>query len=222
MERKITVPGEISLAGGILLISFAISLMISAGFGISTISSLPFALSSILDGMSFGIWNLIFQVCLLAILLAITRDFRLGYVMSFFMSAMFGIVIDLFSGVTSGLPTDIGFRLIYFVASYLIMIFAIALMVGSKIPLMIIDSFINDLTKHFHVTFRRLKTIFDIVCLAFSIVLSVAFLGDLAGVGMGTVIMALITGSGVHAANKVLNKVIVIKPWSRTLRDLAK
>jgi uncharacterized protein len=221
MERKVTIPGEIAFVTGLLLVSFSISLMVLAGFGISTISSLPYVLSEMFDDISFGVWNLIFQVCLLSILLTITKNFRLGYVVSFFMSVMFSFILDFFIEAISGLPTDLEFRLLYFAVSYVIMCFAIAMMVGSKIPLMITDSFVNDLTQHYHVTYRRLKTIFDIICLTVSVFLSLAFLGGFVGVGIGTVVLALITGSGVHAANKVMGKVIVIKPWSKTLAKLA-
>lgn len=222
MERKVTIPGEFTFVIGLLLVSFSISLMVLAGFGISTISSLPYVLSEIIDPISFGVWNLIFQVFLLSVLLSLTKNFKLGYVMSFFMSVMFSFVLDFFIEATSGLPTDLAFRLLYFAGSYVIMCFAIAMMVGSKIPMMITDSFVNDLTQHYHVTYRRLKTIFDIICFTVSVLLSLAFLGGLVGVGIGTAILALITGSGVHAANKVMGKVIVIKPWSRTLAKLAK
>jgi len=222
MRRRIVVPGELTLALGLTLVSFAIMIMVYAGFGISTISSMPFVLSIIDDALSFGEWNIIFQVSLLGILLAITRDFKPGYIVSFIVSVMFAFVLDVFADMMNGMPSGIWFRLLYFVISYVIMCFAIALMVGSKVPIMIVDSFINDLTKHFHVTFRRLKTIFDISCLSLSAALSFLFLGDLVGVGIGTVVLAIITGSGVHEANRILSKVIVIKPWSDVLERIAK
>jgi uncharacterized membrane protein YczE len=87
---------------------------------------------------------------------------------------------------------------------------------------MIIDTFINDLTIHFHVTYRRIKTLFDITCLALSVILSMVFFGHLVGVGIGTVIMAFITGLGVHVVNTTLSKVIVIKPWSSRLGGMVK
>lgn len=222
MEKKITVPGELTLVMGVILISFSISLMVKADFGISTISSLPYVLSVAFDQISFGVWNPIFQVCLLIILVAITKRFKSGYVISLLISAMFGSVIDLFAWLTSGLPTDMGFRVLYVVVSYLIMCFAISMMVNSKVPLMVVDAFINGLTQFFHVTFRRLKTIFDIICLSLSIILSYAFIGELAGVGIATIVMALITGSGVHVATKLLRRVIDIRPWSKTLASLAR
>lgn len=222
MKNKLTLPGELSLAIGLVMISIAVPLMVRAGFGISTISSLPFALSAIGDQISFGAWNLIFQACLLVILLAITRRYKSGYVVSILLSALFGLTLDLFSRMLSGLPTDLWMRVMYLAASYPIMCFAIALMVGSKVPVMVVDAFISDLSVHFQVTFRRMKTLFDIICVVLSVAASMAFLGNLAGVGVGTVLLALLTGSGVHLANIALNKVIIIRPWSKTLSRMAR
>lgn len=220
MKRKYTVPGELTLLTGVILISFAITLMVKADFGISTISSLPYVLSIAFPQISFGIWNPMFHVSLLIILLLITRHIKTGYVISLLMSAMFGFVIDIFDWLLASLPTNLSFRILYIVVSYVIMCFAISLMVNSKIPLMIVDSFINDLTQHFKVTFRRFKTIFDISCLTLSIILSYLFIGELVGVGIATIIMAFITGSGVHVATHLMRKIIVIQPWSKTLTDM--
>ncbi|MDD1772320.1 MAG: DUF6198 family protein [Methanomassiliicoccales archaeon] len=221
MQRKITIPGELSLTLGIVLTSIAVSFMVYADLGISTISSLPYALSVIFDDVSFGAWNLVFQACLLVLLVGITRHFKTGYIVSIVIATSFGLALDVFVDGMSFLPADEWCKVLYFIISYPIMCLAISLMVNSRIPLMVVDNFINDLTVHFHVTYRRMKTIFDIICLALSVIVPLVALGHLAGVGIGTVIMALITGAGVQAASKLLGRYIVIKPWSETLGRMA-
>ena len=222
MDKKISIPREVSFVAGLLLVSFAISLMVIAEFGISTISSLPYVFSCIVNKISFGNWNPVFQIGLLVMLLAITKRFKSGYMISIVLSLLFGIVLDFFTNALANLPTEFWQRLLYFVVGYLSMCVAIALMVGSKIPLMIIDTFLNDLTIFFHVTYRRIKTLFDIICVALSVIFSMAFLGHLVGVGIGTVILACITGLGVHGMNTILSKVIIIKPWSSKLGEMVK
>ncbi len=214
-------PGELSLAAGLVLVAFSVALMVRADLGISTISSLPYTLSMISGNLSFGTWNIIFQVCLLIVLLAITRRFKWGYLAAFLIATVFGYMVDMFNGMMSGTPTGLEIRLLYFVASYPMMCLAIALMVSSKVPLMIVDSFINDLSAFYHVTFRRMKTLCDLTFMGLSAALSLLFLNDLAGVGVGTVIMALTTGAGVHAMNQLLDRTLVIRPWSRTLGTMA-
>jgi uncharacterized protein len=220
MERKIKIPGEVSFVIGLLLVSFAIPLMVIAGFGISTISSLPFVFSQIFDQISFGIWNPIFQLGLLILLLVMTRKFKSGYVISIVLSVVFGMILDVFTHLLSGLPTELWQRILYFIVSYVTMCVAISLMVGSKIPLMIIDTFINDMTIFFHVTYRRIKTLFDIICVTLSVILSMVFLGHLAGIGIGTVLLAFITGMGVHVVNTIQSRMIIITPWCKKLGEM--
>ncbi|KQM11269.1 hypothetical protein AOA80_08890 [Methanomassiliicoccales archaeon RumEn M1] len=222
MKGRITLPGELTLLAGVLLISFAISLMVKADFGISTISSLPYVLSVALPEISFGIWNPIFHIGLFIILIAITRRVKVGYAISLLMSLTFGLVLDAFEWLLSPLPTDMPFRLAYIVTGYVAMCFAISLMVNSKVPLMVVDAFINDLTQHYHVTFRRLKTIFDISCLTLSMALSFLFVGELVGIGIATIVMAFITGSGVHLATRLLRRAIAVRPWSDRLANMAR
>ena len=222
MRKRLVVPGEITLITGILLISFAITLMVKADLGVSTISSLPYVLSVAFDQISFGVWNPVFQLCLLFLLVCLTRRFKIGYVIALLLSLLFGSVIDMFAWLLSDLPTSMEHRILYAVVSYVAMCFAISLMVNSKVPLLIIDMFINDLSQFYHVTFRRLKTIFDVACLTLSVTFSFVFVGELVGVGIATIVMAFITGAGVHAATRFLRRVIEIRPWSKTLANMAR
>jgi uncharacterized membrane protein YczE len=222
MKQKLTIPGELSLTTGLVLLAFAVPLMLNAGIGTSTIASPLYALNSICDNISFGTWNLVFQVSLLIILLMITKEFKSGYLASFIITTVFGYMVDLFTGTLANLPTDLPWLILYFVSSLVLFCVSISLMVLSKLPMMITDSFVKDLSRFFHVTFRRMKTLFDISCISLSVGLSMVFLGNLAAVGVGTLIMALTTGLGVHALNKAISKVVTIKPWSNTLASMAK
>jgi len=222
MDGKINVPGEIALLAGIALTSLGVILMVKADFGISTVMSLPFSLSCMFTEISFGSWNLIYQASLLVLLVVITRRFKIGYVVSVLLAAGFGLTLDLFRSVMGDLPGDLPFRFLYLVASYPIICLAISLMIGSKVPLMVADAFIYDLTTHFQVTYRRMKTMFDVSCVAISVGATLAALGYIAGVGLGTVVMALLTGAGVHAMNGVLRRTVEIKPWSKRLERMAK
>lgn len=221
MERKISIPGELSLAIGIILISIAVSLMVRADFGLSILASLPFALTSIFPDIAFGTWNIVFQISILVILLAITRKFRSRYLVSLVIATAFGYIAGFFISALAGLPSDLWCRFAYFAMGYLCCCFGISFMVGSKVPLMINEAFLYDLSRHFHVTFRRMKTLFDITVVSLSISLPMIFLGHLAGVGVGTIIMALLTGAGVHEASRIISKVTHIKPWSKKLGQLA-
>ncbi|MEI6796518.1 MAG: DUF6198 family protein [Methanomassiliicoccales archaeon] len=221
MGRKINIYGELSLMIGILLISLAVSLMVRADVGLSILASLPFALTTIFPDIAFGTWNIIFQISILAILLAITRKFKSRYLVSLIIATAFGYIAGFFMSALVGLPSDPWCRFVYFALGYLCCCFGISFMVASKVPLMINEAFLFDLSRHFHVTFRRMKTLFDISVVSLSILLPMIFLGHLAGVGIGTILMAMMTGAGVHETSRIISKIASIKPWSKMLGRMA-
>lgn len=54
---------------------------------------------------------------------------------------------------------------------------------------------------------------FDVSCLTISVAVSLAFMGDLAGIGIGTVVMAVITGTFVQAFGTFLKEHFDIQPY---------
>lgn len=83
-EKKLFV-GELALFMGLIINSFANTLMVKSGFGISSISSVPYTLSLVFDNITYGSWNYIFQCVLILILVLITKKFKVGYIVSFFL-----------------------------------------------------------------------------------------------------------------------------------------
>lgn len=63
---------------------------------------------------------------------------------------------------------------------------------------------------------------FDVTCLTISAAVSLFFLGDLAGIGIGTVVMAIITGTFIQAFGTLLNDHFEIEPYYETLRNRGK
>lgn len=92
-EKKLFV-GELALFMGLIINSFANTLMVKSGFGISSISSVPYTLSLVFDNITYGSWNYIFQCVLILILVLITKKFKVGYIVSFFLAIVFGNMID--------------------------------------------------------------------------------------------------------------------------------
>ncbi|MEA4977448.1 MAG: DUF6198 family protein [Methanomassiliicoccaceae archaeon] len=212
-SNKIKLPGEIFIVAGLFLVAFSISLMIALGFGVSTISSLPYALNLVVPGISFGAWNLIFQAVLYVMLVSITRKVKGTHMISFIMVLLFAVILDFTKMMIGAVPDEIHLRILLFGGSFLLMCFGIALMITSKMPLLIIDLFSNGLSSYYHTSFRRIKTMFDVSCLTISVAVSLAFMGDLAGIGIGTVVMAVITGTFVQAFGTFLKEHFDIQPY---------
>lgn len=201
------------MAPGIFFVALAISVMVKLGFGISTISSLPYALHLIVPELSFGEWNFAFQTVLLIILVSITRKFKKRYIASFAVVLIFAVLLDYTGSIIGDVPQELYLRIPLFGASFLVMCLGVAMMITSKMPLTIVDMFSNSLALFYHTSFRRIKTMFDVTCLVTSAVASLLFLGDLAGIGIGTVIMAIITGTFIQAFGTFMNDHMEIEPY---------
>ena len=59
MNKKY-LPGELALCIVLIINSLGVCLMAKSGFGISTISSVPFVFNKVFPSLSFGTWNYIF------------------------------------------------------------------------------------------------------------------------------------------------------------------
>ncbi len=205
------------MAGGIFFVAFAISAMVKLGFGISTISSLPYALHLIIPFLSFGEWNFVFQIILFVILVSITKKFKKRYIASFAVVLLFAVMLDFTDSLIGSVPEEIYVRMLLFGGSFLLMCFGVALMITSKMPLTIVDMFSNSLASYYHTSFRRIKTMFDVTCLVVSAAVSLLCLGNLAGIGIGTVVIAIITGTFIQAFGTLLKDHFDVEPYFETL-----
>ena len=166
--------------------SLAISLLVKSVFGVSTLSSLPLVLSKIFNSISFGMMNFGVQSLLLVTLICITRQPKFSYIISFVIA---------FDVLVAPLTAGFVFRVIYFFSGWVLISFGAALFINSSMPLMPFDGFIKDLSVFLKVSVKKVKTTCDLIFVSSAVILSLCFLKQLVGVGVGTIFMALFTGS---------------------------
>ena len=213
MKNKNLFIGELALIMGLIINSFANTLMVKSGFGISSISSVPYTLSLVFDKITYGSWNYIFQCALIFILVLITKKFKVGYIVSFFLAIVFGNMIDFCNiFIMQKLPNNIIYNIIYFLISFSMLSVGMSLLLKCKTPVLPIDTFTRDLTEEFDINYKKVKTVFDLSCLATTIIFSVVFLKGFEGIGIGTVICALITGKVVSFVNSFVDEHFYFKP----------
>lgn len=204
MREKKLFLGEIALIIGLICNSLASTLMVKSGFGISAISSVPYTLSLVFDNITYGVWNYIFQGFLVLILIILTKTFKIEYIVSFFISIIFGYLIDFFGLFMPLLINNIVLNTVYFLVGFGIQTIGICLLLRTMTPVLPIDTFTRDLPKYYNKPYKSIKTKFDLSCLVTTILLSVFFLKKFATIGIGTVVCAFITGNVVaYVGNKM-------------------
>lgn len=189
-----TLRGEAALALAVIINSFGVVLMLYSGAGISAISSVPFAFSEVLPRLSLGTWTYLFQGLLVLSLMILRKKFVPQYLFSFVVGFVFGKLLDFYELWIPLLPKGLVMQVIYFVVSYLLICFGIALSNRCKLPIIPTDLFPRELSAITGAAYSKIKIVFDVSCLAVTMLLTLLFLGHLEGLGIGTILAACTMG----------------------------
>jgi uncharacterized membrane protein YczE len=219
---KKTFSCELALIVGIALAGVGMNFLIRGAFGLSTFASVSFVLSEIFDFISFGMMNVLFQVVLITGLVIVTRQPNVTYLAGFVIAFLFGLLIDFFAYFFILLPDLLLFRIGYFIIGILIMSFGVAMFIKSKLPIMPFDMFVRDLAIFFNLNFKNTRMLTDIIAIGLSISLSLLFVGEINGVGLGTVIFAFTFGPLLQMWIKLWEKHFEFKPTFKIMEPVIK
>lgn len=198
--------GELALLLAILTNSFGVVLMLYSGGGISAISSVPYAFSEVIPRLTLGTWTYLFQAVLILSLMILRKKFVLQYLFSFVVGFVFAQLLDLHELWIDTLPDALALRILYFVISYLIICFGIALSNRCGLPIIPTDLFPRELARITGVPYPKIKIGFDVICLLVTAGMTGIFLGQLKGLGIGTVLAAFTMGKAVGIIGTCLDK----------------
>lgn len=193
-EKKEIWRGEAALVIAVLINSFGVVLMLYSGSGISAISSVPFAFSLVLPQLSLGTWTYLFQGLLVLSLMLLRKRFVPPYLFSFVVGFAFGQLLDIHESWISILPHGLFWDVLYFVISYLLISFGIALSNRCGLPIIPTDLFPRELSQITRISYPKIKISFDVICLAITAGMTLLFLGHLEGLGIGTILAAFTLG----------------------------
>lgn len=198
--------GELSLILVVIINSLGVLLMLHSGSGISAISSVPYAFNLVLPKLSLGTWTYIFQGLLVCALMILRRKFVPAYLFSFVVGFAFGEMMDVHELWINNLPLNMPLRIFYFVLSYIILCFGIALSNRCKLPIIPTDLFPRELMDITGQPYSRIKISYDVTCLAITACMTFFFLGHISGLGIGTVLAAFTMGKGVALIGEKIDK----------------
>ena len=209
LQSNITMPvirGEIALIVIILINSLGVVLMLYSGSGISAISSVPYAFSLVFPKISLGTWTYIFQGLLVLSLMIMRKKFVAPYLFSFLVGFAFSEMLDIHEMWINALPTALGYRVVYFVISYLLICFGIALSNRCGLPIIPTDLFPRELSAIKNFKYSKVKISFDVICLATTALITDIGLGRIKGLGIGTVLAAFTMGKVIGLVGEKLDK----------------
>jgi len=196
-QQKKILRGEAALVLAVIINSLGVLLMLQSGSGISAISSVPYAFQQVFPKLTLGTWTYLFQGLLICILMIMRKKFVPSYLFSFVVGFAFGEMMDLHERWITRLPLNIPLRILYFVLSYLIICFGIALSNRCKLPIIPTDLFPREAADITKVPYARIKIGFDVTCLVITACMTFFCLGHIMGLGIGTIVAAFTMGKGI-------------------------
>lgn len=185
--------GELALLVVVLINSLGVVLMLYSGSGISAISSVPYAFSEVFNKISLGTWTYILGTSGI-IPDGHAKKFVAPYLFSFVVGFAFSEMLDVHEMWINVLPTAIGYRVIYFIISYLLLCIGIALSNRCGLPIIPTDLFPRELADITKVQYSRIKIGYDVTCLTVTALMTLSILGHLDGLGIGTILAAFTMG----------------------------
>ena len=213
--------GEASLILGLIFNSISVTLLAKSDQGLSTISLITYVFSLVCSFLSFGTWSYIIQGSMVVILIIMLRKVKPGYAISFVIAAIYGGLIDFFNQYVKVLPDTTPLHILYYCVGFCGMAIGTCLLFRCCIPVLPFDTFTRDISNHFNIPYKNIRTGFDIFSVVISSVLSLIYIGSIEGIGVGTIINMLFMGMAVSTVSDILDKNFYFKPVIKWLGSLS-
>ena len=191
------------LVTGLVIMAFGVAFSIQAGLGTSPISSLPYVLS-LFAPFTVGTATIALHVTLILLqILVLRRRYDPVQLLQLPVALVFGILTDFSVWVLQALtPTTYLVQWIFCVVGILLVGIGVSFEVTADVVTLAGEGMVLALCKAFSLKFANTKVGFDVTLVTLSSILSLLFLGHLAGVREGTVAAAIFVGLTAKQVNR--------------------
>ena len=206
---------EAAYAVGTLLLALGTALTAYGGFGMSMVVApaylLHLKLVPLLPFFSFGVAEYALQALVILLLILAMRKVRPVYFLSFAAAIVYGILLDLCMTLTGFLPETLGLRIGSYVFGVVQCTAGIALLFRSYLPPAAYELCVKEFARKKRKPVSAVKTVYDCASLAVAAGMSLAFFGSVEGIGIGTVVCALIYGTVIRKFSDLYGKIWVFR-----------
>lgn len=193
----------------LFIISLGASLSIKANLGTSPLICLPYV-CSLITNLSVGIVVFLFTVIFIVIQIALLgKSFEKRQYLQFIIGTIFSFFID-FSLMLVNFINPVGYinQFLLLLFSCLVVAFGVLLEIQTEVVYLPADGVIVAISQVLKKEFPKVKPFVDTSMVIIAAILSIVFLGYLAGVREGTVISAIIIGPIVKILKKYFDSYV--------------
>ena len=193
---------------GLWILSLGVAVSVKSGLGVTSVNSIPYALSLIFSA-DMGLFTAgLYIVFVLIQALLLRRKFPKRYLLEIPCSVLFGEMVDLSNLLLTLLPDPSHYilRLLLLAASILLVASGVYLYCQTNLIPLPGDGVILALAETCNIKFHTVKILFDCVLVVISAIISMIFLHGLVSVREGTVISSILIGTVVGVLPKLFGK----------------
>ena len=128
------------------------------------------------------------------------------YLFSFVVGFFFSELLDIHKAWIGILPYTLPMRFVYFIISYLLLCIGIAFSNRCGLPIIPTDLFPRELAQITGISYPKIKISYDVICLLTTAVLTFLFLGQIRGLGIGTIMAAFTMGKSIGMIGNILDR----------------
>lgn len=209
---------ELSYVLGLVIMAFGAAFTERGKLGMSMVVApayiLHLKLSQIFPWFTFGVSEYCVQGLIVLITALAVRRFKLIYLFSFVTAVLYGTLLDGAMLAVSFLPDHtLVWRVLWFVVGTLFCSVAVSLFFHTYIAPEAYELIVKEISQGFGVNINKTKTCYDCISTVIGIILSFSFFGFgvFRGVGIGTVLCALINGFLIGRFSALFERLFVFK-----------
>lgn len=202
---------------GVAINSFGIAVITKAALGTSPISSVAYVLDLAFPP-TLGEFTFVINLVFIGIQIALLRrDFQPVQFLQIVVNVVFSALIDVsMAALGTFEPTGLAAQLAALLIGCTILAFGIAVEVAPNVIVVPGEGAVRAISSVSAKPFGSCKVAFDVTLVAVALVLSLAFFRGIQGLGIGTVVSALLVGRIVNLFNRFVPFLAAIARLSRS------
>ena len=207
---------ELAYVLAIIALGFGVAFAAKAGFGVSMIAAPAYTIHLKLlettDAVTLGTIEYILQGVVIVTLALFVGKFKISYLFSFVTAVFSGLAIDFAIWAIAAIPSEsMVMRVILFCTSLLCCAFGVSCFFHTYVAPAAHELFVKEFAGRFGKNINKVKSAYDITLCIISIILNLVFFGGFVGIGLGTVVTALVNGLIIARITVILEKYFEFK-----------
>lgn len=197
---------------GLFVLALGVSISVKSNLGVSPVSSLAYVLSLIFP-LKMGYFTMgVFISFILVQFLLLGKEFKILSSLQVLCSVLFGYFVNFSNALLSSIevPPSLPVRLFLAVLSAAVCGLGIFLYVGARVMPLPAEGLTEVISMKVKKSFSKVKVFFDLTMLVVSVLFSLFFLGNIRGIGLGTLISALLIGKFVGVFSAFLKEPLAL------------